>query len=632
MKKLLLAVSLLLVFANAAPYADELDDIFVLSRPVPRDTNDLRVIEQAATRIAAKVVSCTVGVQVGNNHGSGVVITASGYVLTAAHVTDRAGRNATIKFPDGTTVRGKTLGLHTEADGALIKITDEGTWPFVPIVTLDDYPYPKPGDWCIATGHPGGFDEDRTPPVRLGRIIDVNQTVIRTDCTINSGDSGGPLFDMQGRVIGIHSRIAEPSTVNLHGPVLAFQECWQQMKDGEVYPPIPESRFLDKLDIDRDGKITRAEQPEGPYRQLYDRLAEKFELQDETGYTIRELKGLMGWSHVPPSFEIRDYDSGRPSEHALARERFVRGREIRTAFESLVTNAQKSMVEVLCDGKRVALGTVVEGGVLTKASQLQDTVTCKTHDGRILAAHIEHVDTDFDLALLKLDEQLDAISLPPDGTIPLGSWLITPGLKGRPISVGVSSVASRVIEGLPGVLGVQIDSDETRAMIVQVFPNSGAEKAGLRENDVIVKVMSVDVSSLQEVQNVLAKHRAGEIVKVTVLRDAQPVDVDIRLGMREDIFLADERFGGGRFGNERSGGGSLNGELSLRRNDFPNAIQHDSVLQPRDCGGPVTDFSGNVVGINIARADRVATYALPINVVRDILKKFNSATPGDEND
>jgi serine protease Do len=622
MKKLLFAVSLLLVFASAAPYADELDDLLVLNRPVPRNANDLRVIEQAATRVAAKVVSCTVGVQVGNNHGSGVVITESGYVLTAAHVTDRPGKNATIRFPDGTTVRGKTLGLHTEADGALIKITEEGTWPYAPIVTLDDYPYPKPGDWCIATGHPGGFDKDRTPPVRLGRIIDVNETVIRTDCTINSGDSGGPLFDMQGRVIGIHSRIAEPSTVNLHGPVLAFQESWQQMKDGEVYPPIPESRFLAKLDIDRDGKITRAEQPEGAYRQLYDRLVEKFELTDENGYTIIELKKLMEWRHVPPSFEIRAYDSDEPSEHALARERFVRGREIRTAFEPLAVAAQKSIVEVLCDGKRVAFGTVVEGGVLTKASQLRDAVTCKTHDGRVLDARLEKIDKESDVAYLKIDEQLDAISLSNDEVVSLGSWLITPGLNGRPISIGVSSVASRPIAGTPGVLGVAIDITQSQAVITNVFPDSGAAEAGILVNDVVVDVMSTKVTTIDEVRAVLADYRPGEVVSATVLRDGKPIEVKIRLGTPADVFYDDAQFGSGQ----------LNGSLSLRRDDFPAVIQHDSVLQPEDCGGPVTDVSGNVVGINIARADRVATYALPISVVRDTLKKFNSDTPDVEND
>jgi len=165
MKKFLLATALVLAFASPLTLADEVDDLLVLSRPVPRDASDLRVIEYAATKIAAMVVQSTVGVQVGNNHGSGVVITESGYVLTAAHVTERPGRDATIHFPDGTTVHGKTLGLHTQADGALIKITDEGSWPYMPVVTLDDYPYPKPGDWCLATGHPGGFDKNRASVV-----------------------------------------------------------------------------------------------------------------------------------------------------------------------------------------------------------------------------------------------------------------------------------------------------------------------------------------------------------------------------------------------------------------------------------------------------------------------------------
>jgi len=146
-------------------------------------------------------------------------------------------------------------------------------------------------------------------------------------------------------------------------------------------------------------------------------------------------------------------------------------------------------------------------------------------------------------------------------------------------------------------------------MIVQVFPNSGAAKAGLRENDVIVKVMSVEVSSFVEVKEALSKHRAGEVVQATVLRDGAPVDFEILLGAPEEIFLAGDHFGSG----------GLNGELSARRSDFSNAIQHDSVLQPTDCGGPVTDLSGRVVGINIARADRVATYALP----NMLCKKFS---------
>jgi serine protease Do len=265
----------------------------------------------------------------------------------------------------------------------------------------------------------------------------------------------------------------------------------------------------------------------------------------------------------------------------------------------------------------VALGTVVEGGVLTKGSQLRDAVTCKTQDGRVLKARVENMDKETDLAYLKCDEQLDGITLSTDVAVPLGSWLITPGMKGRPISIGVSSVATRRIEGTPGVLGVAIDITQTQAVIINVFPGSGAAQAGIRVNDIFIDLMSSKVTTIEEVRAVLADYRPGEVVTATVLRDGKPIEVEIRLGTPADVFFDDEQFGSGR----------LNGNLSLRRDDFPNAIQHDSVLQPEDCGGPVTDFSGNVVGINIARADRVATYALPIHVVRDILKKFNDDKP-----
>jgi S1-C subfamily serine protease len=89
------------------------------------------------------------------------------------------------------------------------------------------------------------------------------------------------------------------------------------------------------------------------------------------------------------------------------------------------------------------------------------------------------------------------------------------------------------------------------------------------------------------------------------------LDFDVALGAPEDIFF---RFGRGR----------LSGPLSRRRDSFPSAIQHDSVLSPSLCGGPVVDLAGKVVGINIARADRIATYATPADVVKKVLDKLRS--------
>ena len=72
---------------------------------------------------------------------------------------------------------------------------------------------------------------------------------------------------------------------------------------------------------------------------------------------------------------------------------------------------------------------------------------------------------------------------------------------------------------------------------------------------------------------------------------------------------------------------SWRGAVSHRRDDFPAAIQHDSVLRPNDCGGPVVDAAGNVIGINIARADRTASYALPSATVLALLDKLKSESP-----
>ena len=83
--------------------------------------------------------------------------------------------------------------------------------------------------WCIAIGHPGGYKLGRTPVVRVGRILDVGKAMIQTDCTLVGGDSGGPLFDMFGRVIGINSRIGPNINYNIHVPVDTYHDTWDKL-------------------------------------------------------------------------------------------------------------------------------------------------------------------------------------------------------------------------------------------------------------------------------------------------------------------------------------------------------------------------------------------------------------------
>ena len=97
---------------------------------------------------------------------------------------------------------------------------------------MGDLEQARIGDWVLALGHPGGFDLRRSLVVRLGRIIRLAPDALQTDCTISPGDSGGPLFDMHGRVIGIHSAISSSVAENFHVAVTEFYDSWDLLANG----------------------------------------------------------------------------------------------------------------------------------------------------------------------------------------------------------------------------------------------------------------------------------------------------------------------------------------------------------------------------------------------------------------
>lgn len=202
------------------------------SKDIPENVDDLKAIQKQVKEVLEKVVPCTVGVRIGGAQGSGVVISKEGHVLTAGHVSGQPDREVILTFPDGKKVKGKTLGANRGIDSGLVKITDEGAWPFVDMGNSADL---KAGQWCIALGHPGGYKTGRSPVVRLGRILNVNGIAIQSDCTLVGGDSGGPLFDLKGKVVGIHSRIGGPITANIHVPVDTYRDTWDRLARGDAW-------------------------------------------------------------------------------------------------------------------------------------------------------------------------------------------------------------------------------------------------------------------------------------------------------------------------------------------------------------------------------------------------------------
>jgi len=204
------------------------------NKAVPENVEDLKAIQAHVRKVAEQVVPCTVGLRIGPGQGSGVIVSEDGYILTAGHVSGKAGQDVVIIMPDGRQLKGKSLGRNTGIDSGMVKITTEGKYPYLEMGKSGEL---KKGQWCLAVGHPGGWKQGRSPVVRLGRVIDSGKGAIQTDCVLVGGDSGGPLFDMQGRVIGINSRIAPPITVNIHVPVDTYRETWDRLVKADEWGP-----------------------------------------------------------------------------------------------------------------------------------------------------------------------------------------------------------------------------------------------------------------------------------------------------------------------------------------------------------------------------------------------------------
>jgi len=198
----------------------------------PRNADQLRLIQQQVQRVAAQSMPATVGVVVGAGAGSGVIIGSDGLVLTAGHVVGKADRRAKVLLPDGRELIGKTLGANHRIDAGLLLLDNPpADLPYLPVAKAR----PKIGEWVITLGQPGGTLDDRAPPLRLGRVLGGGEDWVCTDCTLVGGDSGGPLINLQGEVLAVHSSIGPDIVHNFHIPVAQIRKSWERLLAGEVW-------------------------------------------------------------------------------------------------------------------------------------------------------------------------------------------------------------------------------------------------------------------------------------------------------------------------------------------------------------------------------------------------------------
>jgi len=216
------------------------DSLAFNEKEVPETLDDFREIQKALQANLERARAATICLQMGEGSGSGVIVSAEGLVLTAAHVTAGVGEEMTVVMEDGTEYQGVSLGLQSETDAAMLQITDQGPFPFV---EYDKEDSTKLGDWVFSLGHSGGFDKARGVNVRVGRLVREADSTIQSDCMLIGGDSGGPLFNMRGELIGIHSRVGSSKEESMHVPLREFQKNWGEMFSGQF---IGEGPFAQK--------------------------------------------------------------------------------------------------------------------------------------------------------------------------------------------------------------------------------------------------------------------------------------------------------------------------------------------------------------------------------------------------
>ena len=148
-----------------------------------------------------------------------------------------------VRLPNGKSLPAVSLGGSEISDAGMLKITKKGKWPHVQIEKMNSS---KVGDWCFAIGHPGGFDKERGIIVRLGRVIGKTEDTLQSDSRLLGGDSGGPLFNLDGKVIAIHSRISKEPDQNFHVPIECFHINWDFYREGQLltFDKLEEKGFL----------------------------------------------------------------------------------------------------------------------------------------------------------------------------------------------------------------------------------------------------------------------------------------------------------------------------------------------------------------------------------------------------
>jgi len=568
---------------------------------------------------------------------SGVIVSKDGHILSAAHAAE-PGEDYKILLPDGRKFSARGKGSNLTADCAMLRITDD----------FEDLPYVQMGESkslvknqpCLSISYPVSQPAELALVVRFGRIVrgSGSQKWLQTTTLMEPGDSGGPLFDFDGRVIGIHSRIKNGMDQNYEVPIDTFKKFWSELNREEEFaragPSVPRLGFK--------AKPRKPGQGIGVLKVESDSLAEKHGIKPND--IIESLNGKKTPSMGMVRYEsLKAYDAGvkevvvkilRDEEQIELKIPFDATQDLIEValpdykdkefsapqgidqladfpkeFSELESDLDDACVTISStkseDRELSIVGTRIKTTpfIISKSSMVAENPMAENEELKIVAR-----DTENDLILLRAShENADGVDInrQANSAPKIGSFLITPESDGAGwVSVvGAKSFASgrKKRRGFLGVMPATY-KDDGGALLETVTKNGSAQKAGLKVGDVITKLNETTIANQADLRKFLATVESGSDIVVVFTRDDEELTKTMELKESNNNHIAN------------------NVDKSIRRDGFSKIIPHDADLSPTECGGPVFDLNGNFVGLNIARHSRVRSYFVPPAIVKELVE------------
>ncbi len=390
--------------------------------------------------------------------GSGFIVNAKGYILTNEHVVQGSSR-IIVGLQSGEKFRGKVIGIDAETDVAVIKIEAGRD---LPTLTLGDSNAAQVGDWVLAFGSPFELDQTVTAGIiskkeRETPYFSNFQRFVQTDAAINRGNSGGPLVNMRGEVIGINSQIAT-STGDYNGIGFAL--------------PASEASFVYRQIVSQ-GKVRR-----GYLGVTLDSVKEEF----ARVYGLPEAKGAI----IMDVYQTKD---GQPTPAAKAG---MESNDIITEFNGQPVASAQDLIQ------KVASSPIGESAAFT---------FLRDREGK-LEKHTANV---------VLGERPPPQQL-GDSEEPAAPKAKEADPKGNGLHLGITLVelTQQFIteKRLTGVRGLYVKDVDPNGLAAEVRLASGAQALG--EGDVITRINRVPVASLADFQRVLNGLKPGDPIVLHV--------------------------------------------------------------------------------------------------------------------